>query len=89
VFLYESIWDVTVFMLLIVLWPRLWDRFKPGSVAATYLILYGLSRLVIEGFRIHATPEIAGIRFNQIVSVFVIASGMLVLAMLDRRRAPR
>src|SRR3954447_15048120 len=89
VFLYESVWDVTVFMLLIVLWPRLWDRFKPGSVAATYLILYGLGRLLIEGFRIDDTPEIAGVRFNQIVSVFAIASGMLVLAMLDRRRAPR
>jgi len=69
-----------------VLWPRLWERFRPGAVAAAYLILYGAGRLLLEAFRIDATPELAGIRFNQIVSAFAIATGLLVLAMLDRRR---
>ena len=30
VFLYESLWDITVFFLLLALWPRLWERFPPG-----------------------------------------------------------
>jgi len=89
VFLYESLWDVTVFFLLLALWPRLWERFRPGAVAATYLILYGAGRIAIEALRIDDTPELLGVRMNQLVSAFAIASGMLVLAMLDRRRQSR
>ena len=89
VFLYESLWDITVFFLLLALWPRLWERFRPGAVAATYLILYGAGRILIEAFRIDDTPELAGIRFNQLVSAFAIATGLLVLAMLDRHRRSR
>ena len=69
-------WDVTVFFLLIYLWPRLWERFRPGSVAATYLILYAVGRVAIETVRIDDTPVYAGVRFNQIASVFAIATGL-------------
>ena len=89
VFLYEAMWDVTVFFLLVDLWPRLWERFRPGSVAAVYVILYGFGRLAIETVRIDETPQLAGVRFNQIASVFAIATGLLVLAMLDRKRRSR
>lgn len=89
VFLYEALWDVTVFFLLLALWPRLWERFRPGSVAAAYLILYAVGRILIEAFRIDETPELAGIRFNQLASALAIASGLLALAMLDRRRRSR
>ncbi len=80
---------MTVFFLLIALWPRLWERFRPGSVAATYVILYGVGRVAIEAVRIDVTPELGGVRFNQIASVFAIATGLLVLAMLDRKRRSR
>jgi prolipoprotein diacylglyceryl transferase len=89
VFAYEAIWDVTVFFLLMALWPRLWERFRPGSIAATYLILYAVGRVAVEAVRIDDTPEFGGVRFNQIVSVFAIATGLLVLAMLDRKRRSR
>ncbi len=89
VFAYEALWDVTVFFLLLYLWPRLWERFRPGSVVACYLILYAVGRVAIETVRLDDTPEFAGVRFNQIVSVFAIATGLLVLAMLDRKRRTR
>ena len=89
VFLYEAMWDVTIFFILMTLWPRLWERFRPGSVAAVYVILYAGGRAAIEAVRIDDTPELGGVRFNQIVSVFAIATGLLVLAMLDRKRRSR
>jgi prolipoprotein diacylglyceryl transferase len=88
-FLYEAMWDVTVCGLLLLLWPRLWERFRPGAVAATYVALYGAGRLAIEVVRIDETPTLAGIRLNQVVSLFATASALLALAMLDRRRRPR
>ncbi len=88
-FLYEALWDVTVFGLLLVLWPHLWARFRPGAVAAAYVALYGSGRIAIEVLRIDETPEIAGVRLNQIVSLFAVATALLVLAMLDRRRRTR
>jgi prolipoprotein diacylglyceryl transferase len=89
VFAYEAVWDVTVFFILIRIWPQLWERFRPGSVAAAYVALYAAGRLAIEAVRIDDTPKLAGVRFNQIVSLFAIATALLVLAMLDRKRRPR
>ena len=89
VFLYEAMWDVTVFFLLIDLWPRLWERFRPGSVAAR-LPDPVRRRPARDRDRPHRRDaELAGVRFNQIASVFAIATGLLVLAMLDRKRRSR
>jgi prolipoprotein diacylglyceryl transferase len=86
VFLYEALWDVTVFFLLLRLWPILTRRFRPGGVAAAYLALYSVGRIVVEAFRGDPALMVAGLRINQLIGLFGIATALLVLAVLDRRR---
>ena len=88
-FLYESLWCVTVFGLLGVLWGPLTRRFRPGAVTATYLTLYGLGRFAIDGLRIDPAITFGPLRLNQVVSLGVMATGFLLLVLLDRHRRPR
>lgn len=49
-FLYESLWNLCVFLLLLFLTFRIRKRFD-GMVFLSYLLLYGLGRFWIEGLR--------------------------------------
>jgi len=88
-FLYESLWCVLIFLLLGSSWKVLHERFRPGSVVAVYLCLYGMGRFAVEGFRIDPAIEVGPLRLNQLVSLGVVATGFFLLALLDRRRPPR
>jgi phosphatidylglycerol---prolipoprotein diacylglyceryl transferase len=88
-FLYEALWDVAVFGALGLLWATLHRRFHPGAVAATYLCLYGIGRFALEGMRLDPAIELGALRVNQVVSLGVVATGFLILVLLDRRRVPR
>ena len=53
-FLYESLWNLEVFLLL--LWLFFWglkrfNRLETGTITAVYLIGYSLGRVWIEGLR--------------------------------------
>jgi phosphatidylglycerol:prolipoprotein diacylglycerol transferase len=48
-FLYESVWDVLIFIFL--LWYRRRRKLVTGDVILMYFILYSAGRLVIESFR--------------------------------------
>ncbi len=50
-FLYESLWCLTLFLLLAWLARRLQDRLLPGDILAGYVIGYGLGRFGVEFFR--------------------------------------
>lgn len=78
-FLYESIWNLTVFFLLIALF--LWglkrkDKFKKGTVFFVYLIGYSLGRIWIEALRTDSLM-FGGLRIAQIISIIAIALGLL------------
>jgi phosphatidylglycerol:prolipoprotein diacylglycerol transferase len=66
-FLYESLWDLAVFALL-VWWLR--DRFKmrPGAIFFAYIGLYSVGRFLIEALRLDSF-WVAGLRVAQIASV--------------------
>jgi prolipoprotein diacylglyceryl transferase len=87
-FLYEAAWDLIVVVLLMWLWPVLTTRFRPGCVAASYVALYSAGRIVVEAVRSDPSAIVAGLRINQLVGMFAIASALLLLASLDRRRPP-
>ena len=89
VFLYESLLDVGIFLILGVLWGPLHRRFRPGAMVGAYLIFYGFIRLLVEGLRIEPALYMGPLRLNQVVSFLVLATGVLVLILLDRERAPR
>lgn len=74
-FLYEALWNLVVFYLLI----KLIGKHRSGMVAAIYLMLYSLGRFVVEGIRLDS-QLIFGLRVNQIVAaVIFIVAGLFVL----------
>lgn len=73
-FLYESAWDVLVFLLLVIVFRR---RSFPGQIMLLYLTLYSLGRFFIEGLR--TDSEMLGpIRLAQLVSVVLIALSVFI-----------
>ena len=52
-------------------------RLAPGRLMAVYLMGYGTGRFWIEGLRIDPADEIAGLRFNQWVSLVAVVAGAL------------
>lgn len=83
-FLYESLWNVGVFILLISLffWSvKNQNKLKSGTIFLVYLIAYSLGRVWIEGFRIDSLM-LGFLRIAQIVSLSAIAFGIFGLIWL-------
>lgn len=83
-FLYESLWNIGVFILLLSLF--FWglknsNRLKTGTIIAVYLIAYSLGRVWIEGLRTDSLM-LGPLRIAQVVSLIAIALGLIILARL-------
>jgi phosphatidylglycerol---prolipoprotein diacylglyceryl transferase len=97
-FLYESIWNLGVVALLLVLFQRGLQgklNLPPGALSCVYLISYSTGRLWIEGLRIDplclaGTPPFCagGLRMAQLVSLLLIALAGTGLYWLYGRRRP-
>ena len=78
-FLYESIWNLSVFSLLLFLFFRSLkpnSPIKTGTLALVYLIAYSIGRFLVEGLRTDSL--MAGqLRTAQIVSLILITVGTL------------
>ena len=72
-FLYESFWDLGVFLILLFLYKKK----IPGLVFSFYLILYPLGRFFIEFLRVDFQPIILNLRLFQFVSLILIGTGLL------------
>jgi phosphatidylglycerol:prolipoprotein diacylglycerol transferase len=66
-FLYESLWSLITFCVLLWVWLRFRDRLKRGDVLLIYLILYPTARFFLEFLRIEVTLS-GGINVSQAVS---------------------
>ena len=91
-FLYESLWDLMVFGLLMTLFFRDLNRrphLKVGTLALVYLVAYSSGRVWIEGLRTDSLM-FGPLRMAQVVSLTAIALGLIGLAWLylARRRLP-
>lgn len=74
-FLYESMWTLLGFILLMSLRHRkAW--FKRGEVLLSYLIWYGLGRSVIEGMRTDSLM-LGPLRVSQILSIIVVVAAVI------------
>lgn len=87
-FLYESLWNLAVFSLLIVLFfqdlqskPKL----KTGTLFLVYLVAYGCGRFWIEGLRTDSLM-LGPLRIAQVVSLVTITIGVLGLVYLYKLR---
>jgi len=74
-FLYESIWNIIVFLLLIFRWPR--KKFQ-GEIALLYLVLYSTGRFFIEGIRTDSLM-LGPFRVAQLISIALIIVGLTAL----------
>ena len=89
-FLYESLWNLAVFVLLLSLffWGlKNYDRLKTGTLAAVYLIAYSLGRVWIEWLRTDSLM-LGPLKVAQIVSLSAIALGLFILAWLYLFKRP-
>ncbi len=83
-FLYESLWNLMVFTILMVLFFR--DRsgklkLKTGTLFLVYLVVYSCGRLWIEGLRTDSLM-LGPLRIAQVISLVEIAIGLAGLAWL-------
>ena len=83
-FLYESLWNLGVFAILLFLF--FWglksrNRLKTGTLAGVYLIAYSLGRVWIEWLRTDSLM-LGPLKVAQVVSISAIALGLLILAWL-------
>lgn len=83
-FLYESLWNLMVFGLLIILFFRL-SKARRGTLILVYAITYSLGRLWIEGLRTDSLM-LGPLRIAQLVSLGLILLGSLGLWWLYGRK---
>lgn len=69
-FLYESLWNLGVFVFL--LWLRRKENLKSGDIFLSYALLYSVGRFIIEGFRTDSLMLFGIFRAAQVVSALVI-----------------
>ncbi len=86
-FLYESLWNLLVFSILMWLFVKNTRQYnlKTGSIFLVYLIAYGIGRFWIEGLRTDSL-WLGPVRISQVVSIVGMTIGTLGLLWLYLRR---
>jgi prolipoprotein diacylglyceryl transferase len=84
-FLYESIWDLAVALVLI--WAERRFRVRRGNLFALYVALYTLGRGWIEALRVDHANHLLGLRLNDWTSLVVFCAAVTVFT-VRQRRAP-
>ncbi|MEI6063091.1 MAG: prolipoprotein diacylglyceryl transferase [Pseudanabaena sp. ELA748] len=87
-FLYESIWNIGVFVILIFTFLK-FPKLKTGTITMIYAIAYSIGRFWIEGLRTDSLM-VFGLRTAQMISLGAIGAGIFGLVWLYglRRRLP-
>jgi phosphatidylglycerol:prolipoprotein diacylglycerol transferase len=83
-FLYESLWDLLAFAVLLFILRRYEDRLRKGDIFLFYLILYPLGRILVETQRPDAWI-MAGIPVAQLISGILIALAVGTLILRHRK----
>ena len=85
-FLYESLWNFLIFIILIIIFnnQNKTNFIRPGFISCIYLISYSFGRFWIEGLRIDplcigGLPPYCdgGLRMAQFISIFLFSSGLI------------
>jgi prolipoprotein diacylglyceryl transferase len=85
-FLYESLWNLAVFGVLVWFTRRFWRRVPAGTIFALYAALYSGGRIWVESLRIDPAHHYFGQRLNVWVAAAVAIVAAIVFARLFRRR---
>ena len=93
-FLYESLWNFIIFIILIIIFNKQnkTNFVRPGFISCLYLIFYSFGRFWIEALRtdplcIGALPPFCegGIRMAQFISIFLFSTGLIGIFFLRLR----
>lgn len=81
---YSSLKGLVIFAVLMLMQPKLTKR---GSTFGLLLVLYGVGRFVVDFYRMYENSAfvLLGLTFNQVISVALVATGIVLLA---RRAEP-
>ncbi|MCY6484353.1 prolipoprotein diacylglyceryl transferase [Clostridium aestuarii] len=74
-FLYESIWNISIFILLLILSRK---KLKKGSIFYLYLIFYSVGRFFIEGLRTDSLM-LGSLKMAQVISIVLIIICVILL----------
>jgi len=85
-FLYESLWCLGVFGVLLLVENR--KELRPGQVFALYVALYCFGRTFFEWLRIDDASRIFGVRFNLLLSAALSVLGFVMFVLFGRRPLP-
>lgn len=83
VFLYEAAWNFLIFVIVLNM-ARTRRIARPGLIFGSYLALYGAGRFFLEFLRLESY-FIGEVRFNQLLSVIIFASGCLIIFLSIKR----
>lgn len=86
-FLYESIWDILICIVLVVILYKV-KRGYEGVVISSYMILYSLGRFFIEGLRTDSLMFL-GLRVAQLISLAGIILGVIFIIIIVRKNKER
>ena len=85
-FLYESVWNVIGFIVLIFLRKKT-GLLKEGEVFLSYLIWYGFGRFFIEGMRTDSLYLFGGIRVSQALSALLFFGSIALMIWRRKKQA--
>lgn len=81
-FFYESLSNAVLFAIMLIFYPR----FKrQGYLIPMYMIGYGAIRFVVEGLRTDSLYLVPGLRVSQLLSLVLIAGGVLLTVILRHK----
>lgn len=82
-FLYESIWDILVCIILVVILYKVKKGYE-GVVISSYMILYSIGRFFIEGLRTDSLMFL-GLRMAQLISLAGIILGVIFIFIIVKK----
>jgi len=82
-FLYETMWDFAVFLILLYLSRR---TLRAGALIGSFLILYPLGRFFIEGLRVDSFFA-GGVRVDQVTSLLFMLAGAFIILRLNHNES--
>jgi prolipoprotein diacylglyceryl transferase len=85
-FLYESLWSVGVFVLLI--WAERRFQLRFGRLFALYVAAYTVGRAWVEALRVDHANHILGLRLNLWTSLIIFIGAVAYLLLAGRRTTP-
>ncbi|MCA0986823.1 prolipoprotein diacylglyceryl transferase [Guptibacillus algicola] len=85
-FLYESLWNLVGFVILILLQRT---NVKRGEVFLSYVIWYSIGRFFIEGLRTDSLMLTESLRMAQVISVVLIIGAIIIIVYRRMKKNPK